>query len=346
MNATLARPDGFRSPQLRRRFAAFSLLTSGIYAVAAHLSSSLESIAGADAAWVAWGLTLDLVVVVPSLYWFLVVRAGGPRLPVIPITVLSLAAAGAIVPSQYHQALGALELVAFPLEITFVGFLFWKVHRLVTGAHGAVDVSAELRRMTGKMLGEGRVSKIVASEATVFYFALAAWRRRAPETGVGELRVTHDRLALYNTFFWGILIAAVAELVGVHFLVMRWSEAAAWVLSALSLYGLAWLVGDFRAVRLQPSSVARGVFSFRLGLRWSVDIDISNIARVQALTPAQRSEIRDRQDVLSAVLMGEPNRLLVLKEPVTVEGLYGMTRRVDRIALTIDDPAAFEAAVS
>ncbi|MEM8998308.1 MAG: hypothetical protein AAGF23_26225, partial [Acidobacteriota bacterium] len=307
---------------------------------------SLPSLAGSDAALVAWGLTFDLVIVVPSLYYFLVVRAGAPAISVVPVTLLSLAAAGALIPRDHHQAVDALELAVIPLEVGLVGFLLWQVRRMALAARGASDVPAELSALTRKLLGPGRASEMIASEAAVFYFALAAWGRRAPEARPGELPVTHDRRALYSTFFWGIMIAGGAELVGVHFLVMRWSDAAAWVLSALSLYGLAWLVGDYRAVRLQRSTVGDGVFSFRLGLRWAAEIPLASIERVRSLTPSERASIRTDKETLTAVLLGEPNMLLELREPVAFRGPYGIRRRVDRVALTIDEPAAFETAVA
>ncbi|MEO1370591.1 MAG: hypothetical protein AAFX50_25695, partial [Acidobacteriota bacterium] len=285
MNAALSRPRF----DLRWRTAIFVLTTAVIYAVAVRLVGSLPSLAGGDAAFVAWGLTFDLVVVVPSLYFFLVVRAGAPRITVVPVTLLSLAAAGALIPRDYHQAVNALELAVIPLEIGLVGFLMWQVHRMARAARGASDVPAELGALTRKLVGPGRAAEVIATEAAVLYFALASWRRRPPEAEPGELHVTHDRRALYSTFFGGILVAGVAELAGVHVLVMRWSDAAAWVLSALSLYGLLWLVGDFRAVRLQRSTVGDGVFAFRLGIRWSADIPLGSIGRVRPLSPAERA---------------------------------------------------------
>jgi hypothetical protein len=42
----------------------------------------------------------------------------------------------------------------------------------------------------------------------------------------------------------------------------------------------------------------------------------------------------------------EPTVLVTLRAPVAVVGLFGRQRRADRLALTIDDPAGFMAAIA
>lgn len=332
---------------LRSRLALFALATSCIYAVAVSIAQNLEGFGG-DAAVIAAGVTLDIALVVPVLYWLLVVRAGAPRLSIVPVSLLSLAAAGAIVPSEHHQALSTLEALALPLEVGLVGYLFWSVRRALAAGEGAVgewDPLDRLRSAASRLLGPGRGAEILAFEATVFYFAFGSWRREVPEPGAGEVFISHHRKALYSTAFAGIMIAGAIELVPMHWLLGLWSPAAAWILTGLSIYGLIWLVGDYRAILLRPSRVARGRFFLRLGLRWQAEIPLLRIRACRKLTAGDRQALRSRRDVLRATLLGEPSHLLELDSPIEFEGPYGLRRRATSVALSLDQEQAFEAAL-
>lgn len=65
------------------------------------------------------------------------------------------------------------------------------------------------------------------------------------------------RRAAYGAVVVALGMASLAELVAVHLLVVRWSPAGAWALTALSVYGLAWLLADYHAVRRRKGLAIR-----------------------------------------------------------------------------------------
>ena len=352
MSYFLQRPLSFEF-DLRARAVTFALVTATVYAVSVAILGTLAT--AADASLLASAVTADLAVLVPVLYWLLVVRGGAPRLSLVPVCLLSLFAAGALVPSEHHQALNALETAAIPLEIGLVGYLFWSVRRALRAEHAAAgesdgkgewDPLTRLQSAAKRLLGPGRGAEIVAFEATVLYFAFASWRRRAPEPAQNEVFITHHRKALYSMAFIGILIASPIELVPVHWLLGLWSETAAWIVTGLSIYGLVWLVGDYRAIVLGPSRLADGKFLFRLGLRWRADILLEQIRSCQKLSAADKEALKGRKDVLRATLLGEPSHLIELEAPIDCDGPYGLRRQTSLIALSLDQEKDFEAALS
>ena len=80
-------------------------------------------------------------------------------------------------------------------------------------------------------------------------------------------------------------MALVAETIALHFLVARWSEVAAWVLTGVSVYGAVWLVGDYRACVARRIEVTEESLRLRLGLRWEAEIPYSAIAEIVPLGP-------------------------------------------------------------
>jgi hypothetical protein len=52
-----------------------------------------------------------------------------------------------------------------------------------------------------------------------------------------------------------------------------------------------------------------------------------------------------RKDLLRAVVLGEARYLLRLAHPLVAEGPYGIRKRIEQIAFTVDEPQRFEAAL-
>ncbi|HUJ12819.1 MAG TPA: hypothetical protein VL284_03430 [Thermoanaerobaculia bacterium] len=145
---------------------------------------------------------------------------------------------------------------------------------------------------------------------------------------------------------WGPILAALllviaAETAGVHVLVRHWSAVVAWTLTILDLYGIVWLVRDYRALRLRPTTIDADALHIRYGLRWSADVPLSAIESVEPI----RGEWK-RDGVLKIAMFEEPKLLIRLREPVNATAFGVLTRKIDAIAILPDDSVRFEAALS
>jgi hypothetical protein len=134
----------------------------------------------------------------------------------------------------------------------------------------------------------------------------------------------------------GFLI--IVETAAAHIALVMWKPWIAWVSTVSSAYALVWLVGDAQLIRLYPIAIAGGALRVRVGIRWRATIALFDIASV--------TESRSVPQGALSVAVLEPTVLVTLCTPVEVVGLLGRRRRADRIAMTIDEPAAFIAAVS
>lgn len=124
-----------------------------------------------------------------------------------------------------------------------------------------------------------------------------------------------------------------------HLLVARHHPRIAWTLTVLSLWGLFWLFGDFRAMSLRPVRFGEDALELHVGRRWSARVPFDRIAAIRTVrgAPPPRREV----GTLRAVVLGDPSLLLDLREPVVAHGPYGLTREVRRIAIAPDDRARF-----
>lgn len=86
------------------------------------------------------------------------------------------------------------------------------------------------------------------------------------------------------------------------------------------------------------------VLEVRLGVRWNLRLPLAAVRAVRRVGASPPAAATPRY--LRAVAIGQPRFLLELAEPVTARGPYGWRREVSLLGLTVDDEAAFEAALA
>lgn len=291
-------------------------------------------------------LTMDLAVLVPLVYYLVLVRRKGwPAFSVAPIFLLSLGAVSWLVPAEHQSLLQALEWLVAPVELFVLGYIGVKVVRMTRHfrAQGeATDVYDRLREGFRQALGVRWAADVFAFEVGLFYYALFTWRTPV-EAEQDRFAFSYHRRSGYGPVVTAILVAMGIELIALHVLLHLWSPAAAWVMTALSGYGIVWIVGDWQAVRHRPVRIEDDALLLRIGLRWTVRVPFSQI---EAVYPARsKPPARKTPGYLEAILLGKPTYLVVCKEPVVAQGLYGIRKRVTTIGFALDDTPAFEAAL-
>jgi hypothetical protein len=287
---------------------------------------------------VAYGTTFDLCLSIPFLYYFLVVRRRGAHpASVIPIFGLGALAARYVVPRPYHDFLHALTPLGSALEIVVLALVVGRLRRagasLRAGAHS--DPIEKIGIAVAAIFGEGRLAGAVAAEVTIAWYALFSWRRRAdPERGI-----TFYRVSGWSTVLAVLMLLIAAEGSAAHLMLARWSARAAWTFTILDVYTVFWLLGDFQALRLRPTTYDGETLRLRLGSRWSADVTASNIASVSRVAPGAFPKARD---VLRFSMLDEPAYAIEFREPVLVSGMLGLSRRVRAVGVLPDQPERFE----
>jgi hypothetical protein len=135
-----------------------------------------------------------------------------------------------------------------------------------------------------------------------------------------------------------VVLETVAVHVGVYFLISR---RAAWVMLALSLLGLIWLLGLVNSVAKLPILVTDEGVRVRAGLLIDQWLPAAQIAGVR--TGLDFGNLK-RPEVLRASLVVYPNVLVELS-PALPFGRGKRRREVTLVALHPDDLAGFTAAV-
>lgn len=312
---------------------AFALLATGIYAA---------EVAIVRMRWnrpdlVAVGVMSDLIVVVPLVYWFLAVRRGGwPRLSVVPVVLLGILGAALMLPQDRGLLREVVRVLAIPYEIGLITWIAIRTRRAVRLTPGDGDTLERMRSVAGDVLPSRRVAEAIAFEMAVLYYALLSWRRR-PEEVKGAF--TYHRKSGYGAIVFALLLMMAAEGIPAHILIVRWSPVAAWVLTALTAYGVLFFLADWRAMRLRPILLDADGLRVRIGVRCTVTVPRERIAAIHRKRPP------GSDPYIRASLPGPMPLWLELTEPVTAKGPYGTEKRARWISLTVDDPEGFRQAL-
>jgi hypothetical protein len=265
-----------------------------------------------------------------AVWWFGVRRGALPWWFAVATLSWGVAIARSHVP---HAPLGTLVVAGGALEVVTVGWLLVRIRRVIRGARAARDAGPIAALEAGFIAARipARVAAIFASELGAVGLALTGWFRR-PRPGFA-MRSTGWLL------YAGVLgFLVVVETAAAHIALVMWSPMVAWISTISSIYALVWLAGDAHAIRLYPVTVAGGTLRVTIGVRWRATIALADILSV--------TETRSVPTGALSLALVEPTVLVTLRAPVEVIGLLGRRRRADRIALTIDEPGAFIAAVT
>ena len=322
--------------RLARPVPTLALFAFGVLLTATAIVQAIQ--AGTHPRLLADALTLDLIVTVPLAYWFLAVRrAGWPRLSVVPVFVLCVAATRLVPGLEAGRLLPWLEWVAIPAELVLLSLVARRaiaMSRALRTAEGD-DALESLRRAATELVEVERAADVIAYEAAILWYALVGGGRHETPPGAAAFGVR--RRSGYGPVLVGLLFALVAEAIAVHLLVRRWSVVAAWILTILTAYAVLWLIGDFRALGRRSILVIGEELIVRLGLRWTVRVPLEEIRAVRASgTPGPPPPGH-----LRAVILGDERQIVELDSERVAMGLYGIRKRVRSIGLAVDEPERF-----
>ncbi|GAA5501316.1 hypothetical protein Dxin01_01048 [Deinococcus xinjiangensis] len=177
-----------------------------------------------------------------------------------------------------------------------------------------------------------RMLRPVLYELTLFRHLLVRPKLQGQPFGI-------RRGAATGSIFAMLLVITVMEGLPVHVLLERWNPLFAWVWSGLTLLGLLWMLAFGRALATRPISLSPRRLYLRSGLQWTGSTPRKNVQSVRPFDPVQDA------DILRLCMDVKPNLTLTFAQPVRFLGVYWVEREVAQVALHLDDPAVFTAAL-
>ncbi|GGG60001.1 hypothetical protein [Paenibacillus radicis (ex Gao et al. 2016)] len=302
-----------------------------------------------DEPLLAYAILFDFILVVPLLYWLLVIRRSGRKLKaLLPLPVLGALAAWFILPSSLK---GTVWHTIWPIELLIVtaeaAIIFYearlivrvvKKFRLIRRAES--NTGEAIRLAVQEVLGTGKLTSVITHDASMIYYLFFSWgarKRMLLQTeGEGYSFTYHKETnqVMMAAFATKII---VMESVVVHLLLAMWSPLAAWIVTISEIWLLMLLWADTRAAVLQPIRMDSNGLRLRYGLRLQGDLQWSDISSIEWAKAGYELDDAERKRSAGPVL-GTPNVKLELHREKRIEGLLFLPKQTRIIYLTVDEP--------
>lgn len=284
----------------------------------------------------AFAFPFDCMVVLPTLFYLLVIRRHGFS----PLLVLPVMWAGGALASHFAQGsdmtmLAALGIGALIVEAAIaVREIMRFVHVFREAKHASDDILIWFFAPFKQLVKNTRAARLAANEFAMLYYALFSWKRHTPESQDNTFSYHKD--SGYAAFIAGMMLVIPVETLVIHLLVSQWNDVAAWILTIGSLYATLWLVADCRASMIRPIVIDKDMLKIRSGMRFSANIPLERVAALAKEAPST-----DKKRLVDLGMMGGASVWIVFDGPLVVETAFGSPKEIETIGVAVDDKTRF-----
>ncbi|WP_396638388.1 hypothetical protein [Maribacter sp. R77961] len=288
------------------------------------------------------GITFDLLLTAPLIYFLLIRRTNIPKFTVLPFLILGMVVGSFIIPVEYQYYLNLFRVWVFPIiELAVLSYVIFNViHAIkkyrVHKTAASFDFFTTLKKTCYEILPRVAVIPVI-TEIAVFYYSFIFWRKRKLKKGEFSY---HKNSGTISVLIAILLIVAI-ETVVLHILLAKWSAVTAWIMSFLSIYSGIQIFGFLKSMLKRPIAIADDQLFLRYGIMAETTIALRDIAAIEI---SSKELILDKE-TRKLSIFGEletHNVIIRLKKENELIALYGIKRTYKNLAFYVDDKIEFK----
>ncbi|MCJ8007053.1 hypothetical protein ACFFF5_06065 [Lederbergia wuyishanensis] len=236
-----------------------------------------------------------------------------------------------------------MKVYIIVIEIILISFLIFRVYKL-SKSYKKLGKEKSFIEKVETVLSESLpkpVAMIVTREITMFYYLFS----RKSNKGMVSPYSYHKNVG-YKGILIVLLTVILLESVGLFFLFHKWSPLISWIHVVLNVYGVLYLISDYRAIVQLPILLQNSELFIRVGSRRQITIPLNQIASING--GGKFFEEKKNKDVFKGVLLefDTPQFEITLKQPITTTGILGKKQEIMKVYMTVDDKEKFRRALS
>ena len=290
------------------------------------------------------GITFDLLISAPLVYFLLIRKTSIPKTTVVPFLIAGVILCSILLPKENQYYLGLFKTWVLPVaELSLLSFLIYKVSKAIRqfklNKKGSPDFFTTLKNTCHEILPKQVVMPVVM-EISVFYYGFVCWKRRELKKNEFSYHKANGTIALLIA----ILFLIAIETIVLHILLSRWSHIAAGILTLLSIYSGFQIFGFLKSILKRPISIENYRIYLRYGIMAETTIDIKDIESVELSS----KDLDDNKETRKMSFLGDlesHNIIIRLKTDNELTGLYGIKRKYRNLALHVDNKIEFKSLI-
>jgi hypothetical protein len=287
------------------------------------------------------GITFDLLLTVPLVYFLLIIKTNIPKTTVAPFLIIGIIICSLILPTENQYYLNLFKTWVLPiLELSILTFVIFNVRkgikRYKLNKTESFDFFTTLKGTCYEILPKGAVIPVV-TEIAVFFYGFVHWKK----IKLKDNEFSYHKDSGTVTLLIAIIFIVAIETVTFHILLAKWNITVAWILTFLSIYSGIQIFGFVKSMFKRPISIENNKLFLRYGIMNETTIDIANIDSIEI--SSKDIELNTETRKLSFLGELESHNLVIrLKEENTLIGLYGIKRKYKNLALHVDNKIEFK----
>lgn len=287
------------------------------------------------------GITIDLIVIAPLLYVFLIRKTSIPKTTVIPLIMLGILCCSLILPADNQYYLNLFKTWGVPvLELSVLTLLIYKFRKtrkvFLKEKSNTFDFFIVLKNTCSEILPKPLVMPM-ATEIAVFYYGFINWKVK----DLKKNEFTYHKESGTMALLFALILIISAETVGLHYLLLKWNAVFAWIFTGLSIYSGIQIFGFLKSMTKRPILIENNLLYLKYGIMTEAIINLSDIDSIEITS--RDIEVNDNLRKLSFLGDLESHNVIMhLKKENTLFGLYGMKKTYKSIAFFADKKEEFK----
>lgn len=312
-----------------------------IFIIGLMVAISKSSIFSANPSILSTGITFDLLLTVPLIYFLLIRKTHIPKTTVVPFMIIGIVVCSLILPPDNQYYLNLFKTWVLPIvELSILLFVIFHVRigirQYKLNKTESVDFFTTLKSTCYEILPKGVVIPVV-TEIAVFYYGFIYWKKRK----LKDNEFTYHKDSGTVTLLIAIIFIVAIETVTFHILLAKWNITVAWILTFLSIYSGLQIFGFVKSMYKRPISIENDKLYLRYGIMNETTIDLTNIENIE--TSSKDYELNKETRKLSFLGDLESHNVIIrLKRENTLIGLYGIKRSYKNLVLYVDKKNEFK----
>jgi membrane protein YdbS with pleckstrin-like domain len=298
---------------------------------------------------------IDCILVIPVLTYFFIIR-NKYSIKTIGIPLLAgYAAAYYIIPQEYLQSFHKLTWIIIAIEgliLTFELFLLYKIlkyfpklmkefnNRSLEGYNFIENMNVALK----SIFPNSFIEKIWTTESSIYYYSLFSFRKKINTHIIWEQFSYHKKTGVIALNLM-LIHAIVIETIGIHYLLHKINPIISYITLFLNVYTVLLFIAEIQAIRLTPIQIINEKLVIQIGIMKRITIPLKNISKIEYYNGPEKFSKKELEHIFDArvndFIQEKPKFDIYLKETSTANLLYGFTKKVNRIVLSVDEPERF-----
>ncbi|MBT2680264.1 hypothetical protein J7E38_14720 [Bacillus sp. ISL-35] len=300
------------------------------------------------------GSLLDLLIILPLLTYFMVIRKRYSLKYMGLVIFAGFAAAYFIVPQHHLSDYPFLPYLLMVSEGAFLLFELYLAYTVITRLpkllKGYKTMSNQnsfflfnIRNAVETSLPGNTAAKILVTEFSLFHYSLFSWKKKVKIDHC--MAFTYHQKTSVNAVYIMIIHAIAIESIGLHYFLHGWNPIISYILLFLNIYGILFILAELQATRLTPFLLTEDHLLLQTGFSKSMHLPLNNIKEIKQYDGPEKFSRKEQAEVFDArvpdLIQEKPMFEILLHQPQDVQLMYGMKRKVNRIVLNVDEPDAF-----